>query len=418
MIYTRSNEGYKVIINRFWAEAKRNKIKLIGSIPTANAFGKARRKLPSEEIRRINTEAAGFFDEHFGKDYLWRGHRVYAIDGSKVTLTSHPKIIETFGLPNNNKNAHYAQALVSTLFNVFSKVPVDMSIETTLANERVEAVKLFKKNLSPGDIITFDSGYPSYDILNELINLKIHFIIRVPLTSCFRPVVETISSGKNDDIVQLDLFTSKKKGAGKHINNIRVVVYEPESGKKIAIITDLIDKTKYPAEELARLYHFRWESEEFYKAGKHLSDIEKFHAKYPDGIKQELYALILTYTITRIIESEARNRDQLSSSSPDNQNENKISTHVQIKNHNGLQAYNLKNSLGRVGYYLQELTLSNNKTRNRLLFEYLIEEIRNLPYTRRENRKFPRVRKKPFKNKFLKKRIRHQEKRGKQTINS
>lgn len=412
LIRFKQKSGYDVVIGRFWSEAKRCNIPLISDKPTGPAFSKARRKVPSAEIRRLNTKAASYFDKKYGHNYLWKGKRVYAVDGTKLLLSSHPAIVEAFGKPTNQKTVHYAMALASTLYNVFSKVSVDMTVTKYRGNERKQARELMERNLSPGDVVILDSGYYCYDLLQLFTRLKARYIMRVPLKGTFSPVERFIASGKNNGIVQL---SEPKTG---RTFDVRVIVYEASGEEPIALITDLLSDSEYPAREIARLYHFRWESEELYKAGKHLSKLENFHARYADGIHQEIHAWNLMYTLSRILEAEARVRDgQSEDPSPEAISRTEInltetSTEApgavivpdngSIRNFNGLQGYNFKNSLETTGYYLQELSLSNDGVRNQLLFESAIGEIRSVRYFRREGRSYRRIRLRPLPDKFYK----------------
>jgi hypothetical protein len=58
-----------------------------------------------------------------------------------------------------------------------------------------------------------------------------------------------------------------------------------------------------------------------------------------------------------------------------------------------------------LGYYLQELALSDCSHKKVTLLEYLIEEIRLLPYCRREGRHFERIRKRPLQDRFSSRKI-------------
>ncbi len=67
-------------------------------------------------------------------------------------------------------------------------------------------------------------------------------------------------------------------------------------------MTTLLDPTEYPAHELIRLYHERWEIElGFDELKTHLIESRKNHlrTKKPVGVTQELWGLLLTYNLIR-----------------------------------------------------------------------------------------------------------------------
>lgn len=76
------------------------------------------------------------------------------------------------------------------------------------------------------------------------------------------------------------------------------------------MITTLTDHHRYPATELVTLYHRRWEIETSYLELKStLLGGRVLRARTPDGIAQEIYALLVTYQALRIAISEATGTD-------------------------------------------------------------------------------------------------------------
>ena len=70
-----------------------------------------------------------------------------------------------------------------------------------------------------------------------------------------------------------------------------------------ALGTTLLDAERYPAAELADLYHGRWSVEELYKISKELLEIESFHSRSERTVKQELYAHFTLIAMARLFAS-------------------------------------------------------------------------------------------------------------------
>jgi Transposase DDE domain len=82
------------------------------------------------------------------------------------------------------------------------------------------------------------------------------------------------------------------------------------------LVTTLLDEHRYPATELIQLYHQRWEIESAYLALKHtILDGHVLRSHTPDGVQQELWALLTTYQILRIAMTDAT--DTLPGTDPD-----------------------------------------------------------------------------------------------------
>ena len=66
------------------------------------------------------------------------------------------------------------------------------------------------------------------------------------------------------------------------------------------LVTTLIDPARYPACDLAVLYHERWEIESAYLELKStILGGRVLRARTPDGVEQEIYALLVTYQALR-----------------------------------------------------------------------------------------------------------------------
>jgi hypothetical protein len=74
------------------------------------------------------------------------------------------------------------------------------------------------------------------------------------------------------------------------------------------LITTLLDHERYPAMELIKLYHERWEIESAYLELKSsLLGGRVLRARTPTGITQEMYALLVTYQALRTAMTDATN---------------------------------------------------------------------------------------------------------------
>ena len=66
------------------------------------------------------------------------------------------------------------------------------------------------------------------------------------------------------------------------------------------LVTTLLDPARYPAGDLAVLYHERWEIETaYFELKSTILGGRVLRARTPDGIEQEVYALLVTYQALR-----------------------------------------------------------------------------------------------------------------------
>ncbi len=85
---------------------------------------RARRKVDESLFKDLNQEVV----RHAGADQLLNGLRVHAVDGMKLNLPR-PLADEGYAIP---RGAHYPQGLVSCLYWLESKMPVDFSLTASI----------------------------------------------------------------------------------------------------------------------------------------------------------------------------------------------------------------------------------------------------------------------------------------------
>ncbi len=94
---------------------------------------------------------------------------------------------------------------------------------------------------------------------------------------------------------------------------VRVTRYKLDDPQRVGheeehiLITNLLDETHYPAQELICLYHERWEHELVYDEQKTHQDPRRItksanlRSETPAGVMQELYALSLAHFVIRLL---------------------------------------------------------------------------------------------------------------------
>jgi hypothetical protein len=138
-----------------------------------SAITKAREKINWRCFERIFYKTVDLAYELWpeSEDFLWHGMSVYAIDGSKDNLPAGYEIREEFdpdsGLENRGKG-HYPQCLVSTVYDVFRRIPIARTVVGIKEADEREEVKRMIPYIPQGNVLLFDRGYPSYELIKYL----------------------------------------------------------------------------------------------------------------------------------------------------------------------------------------------------------------------------------------------------------
>ncbi len=274
---------------------------------------KARNKVTWKIFENIFHDAVKLSSELQPRDakYLWNGMSVFGFDGSKYDLPATDEIRKEFdpnsGLANPGRG-HYPQALISTGYDVFRRIPVARTIVGMQdADERNEVKKMIPY-IPGGNVLLFDRGYPSYDLIHFLKNTYSgYYLFRCPAQSTFPAVEKFVRSNKNESVIHiapsgnfLKKADNKKKSEAEPIK-LRVIKLVSYDGTLSVLLTNLSNKKKFSAELIIKLYFRRWEVENHYRDEKIYLEIEKFHAKTGNGIRQELFAVLIMTVISKTL---------------------------------------------------------------------------------------------------------------------
>jgi len=275
-----------------------------------SALTKARKKISWTIFQDIFYKAVNLAYELWPDDpkYLWKGMSVYAIDGSKHDLPATKELRQEFdpksGLQYKGKG-HFPQCLVSTVLDVFRRIPIARTVVSLHGSEREEA-----KNLLPfipsNNLLLFDRGYPSYDLIDYLnAHYSGYYIFRCPGSNTFGAVVNFIKSKKNEDVIWIapsgKILSKTSKNDRKNLKPIKVRIVRlcSPDGTISVLLTNLFERKIFSRAEITELYFRRWSVEGYYRDEKTELEIEKFHAKTANGIRQELFASVTMAVISR-----------------------------------------------------------------------------------------------------------------------
>ena len=302
-------ESYQSVLNKvmgFLFKESKNTSKTLASI-TAAGLCKARKRFSSKILKRFwQFQIVTKYYKDKGEK-LWKGFKVCAVDGTSFTLTKSKEILKQFPL---QKNAKLPKILGSVLYDVYSKIPLNIVFSPFPGNERAQLINLIKEAKTMNMLLLMDRGYPAYWVLFKLFDLKTNFVIRIPSYFSYTKVKKL---GKNDFIVNVFLTKSTRYTCKKSLSiadfirlpkviTVRLIKTQMKGFRPRWIITSLTNVQKYSYKEICKLYCDRWIIENYYRDLKHILKVEKFHSKYVDGIYQEIYAaMILTIILQKHI---------------------------------------------------------------------------------------------------------------------
>jgi len=301
-VLSKNKQGYKSLLTELW---ENNEISVLQQEPvSASSLCEARQKMPATIFTQINRNMLSMREKSDPLP-LWRGHRVFGVDGSKVNV---PRELLSVGYKAPNKHQYYPQGLMSTLYHLDSGLIYD----GTLTADRDErgCLLVHMESLSCGDVLVLDRGYFSYFMLHQAQEKGLHLVCRLQSGNVNREVRAFLDSECVDEVITYKPSAPVKSDIKKQGYDIefkaiklRLIKYTIDDETYVCATTLLGES--YPLNDFPRVYHGRWGIEELYKISKNFIDVEDFHSKSERGVQQECYAHMLLINIARIFESEA-----------------------------------------------------------------------------------------------------------------
>jgi hypothetical protein len=301
LVTSKNSQSYGSTIDELWESCGSLGITLPQreSI-AASSFCSARRKLDEGIFKTINSRIINAAADAKGaEDLLWLGHRLFAVDGSKLNL---PRALLQEGYALPCAGLHYPQGLLSCLYALKLQVPFDFELSSH-ADERLSAVQHLRV-LQPDDVVVYDRGYFSLALLYQHQSRGVHAIFRLQ-SNAWPAVTSFLASAETDSIIEMPLSYRVQRrialdsGATATKMSMRCVKYAIK-GVTFCLGTTLRDADTYSIAALADVYHARWGIEELYKTSKRTIGLEDFHAKTERGVKQEVYAHFALITMARL----------------------------------------------------------------------------------------------------------------------
>jgi hypothetical protein len=225
----------------------------------------------------------------------WHGLRLLAGDKTTLALPESPSLWKYFGAHKGQQGLGAIAVELCCLFDLISRAPLRFVYGKACTSEHKLIHKLIQ-GLKKGDLLVLDSGFYYCATFIKILLRHAHFII--PAKAAMRPeVIRTLGPG--------DYLCQIKDSHDKTPLTVRVVFVYRNGFRRRRLVTSLLDPILFPASELARLYHMRWDIETFYRDFKHTLGATSWHCQTPTSFHKELLVHMIALCLIRIAMIEA-----------------------------------------------------------------------------------------------------------------
>jgi hypothetical protein len=236
--------------------------------------------------------------------------RLVAIDGTRFNAPDTPANVHVFGRSSNQcGQGPYPQVQGVVLMECGSRAVLDVSLGSH-ARAEIHALPALLTSLTADMLVLMDSGFFSAWFCEQVQDVVgAEFLSAITSTMALTPI-KRLPDGSYLAEVQPRRQTGHR---GTRPIIIRVIEYFLEDdrfgpvGQCHRLATSLLDERLYPAMDLIRLYHERWEVETMIDESKthQREQVRVLRSRTPDGVRQEVYALFLAHYAISLLKCQA-----------------------------------------------------------------------------------------------------------------
>lgn len=192
------------------------------------------------------------------------------------------------------------------MYDVLNKYAIDGVLAPLSQGEGILAIEHLKY-AKKGDLIIYDRGYPSFELMYRHIKCNMQFLIRVKIS--FSKITKAFyESKKKSSVVEMfpnrnTKFSDKEYDKNTTIK-VRLIRIELPSGETEILITSLLNAKKYPHKLFKDLYFKRWRVETFYDELKNKLKVGYFSGYSDNSIQQDFNAALFVSNIQTLLVKE------------------------------------------------------------------------------------------------------------------
>jgi hypothetical protein len=268
-------------------------------VPTTAAIGRARRRLGPEPLKVLFARACRPVAVAGTAGAWYRRWQLVAVDGTTMDLADTEANDEFFGRPGSGRGVGaFPQARLVALAECGTHTVFGAALGPLSVSEQVLSRQLFA-HLRAGMLLLADRGFYGFELWQQARATGADLLWRVKKNAAL-PVVRVLDDGSYLSRVHAEPDRRTRRNPVV----VRVIEYTLAStgdATLYRLVTTLLDPQEAPAAELAALYAQRWEIETTLDEIKTHQRGPKLvlRSKYPWGVEQEVYGLLLVHHAIR-----------------------------------------------------------------------------------------------------------------------
>jgi hypothetical protein len=280
-------------------------------------YCRARAKLATAVLQRLTLQVGNALETAAPAAWLWHGRHVLLVDGFTVTLPDTPANQQAYPQPNTQQpGLGFPLLRAVVLLSLATAAAQGLAVGPYQGKESGETALLrtLLDQLAPGTMVVADRFYCSYFMVALLQARGVPVVVRLHQrrSSDFR---RGRRWGRDDHVVLwpkpaqpgwMDDATYAAMPATITVREIRKRIDKPGYRvKKLVVVTTLLDDAAYGTEDIADLYHRRWQVELDIRAIKATLKMDELRCMTPLMVEKEIWTHFLGYNLIRKVAAQA-----------------------------------------------------------------------------------------------------------------
>lgn len=265
-----------------------------------SAVVQARQRLGEDAVRQVFERTQAVWHAATPHPH-WQGLRLLGVDGVVWRVPDTEENQQAFArTANEHAESSWPQVAMVCQMELTSHLLTAAAFDSVAVGEVTLATQLIAQ--TPDHSLTlFDRGYYALGLLHawQSAGVERHWLLPLRKGAQYREVARL---GAGDTLIELSTSPqAQRKWPGLPATLQARLVTKTLKGKRVQILTSLVDAKRYPGAEIADLYGHRWEIELGYREMKQylLQSRLTLRSKKPDMVRQELWGVLLAYNLVR-----------------------------------------------------------------------------------------------------------------------
>lgn len=280
-----------------------------------SAYVQARQRLPQERLEQALAATAQAANRRSGAGGSLAGRPVKVVDSSTTQVADTPKNQKRYPQPSSqNKGCGFPVIRFIALMSLSSGAILNIVMDSLHSHE----LRLFhrlREFLRKGDVLLGDRAFGEYTSAATLPQQGVDLVARIhhQRKVDFRKAKRL---GKTDGLFvwkrgyqQSQILSATEWSLLPAQITVRIIRFTATirgfRGRRVTLVTTLLNPQLYPAEQVIALYVRRWALELCFRDIKSTMGMEYLRCKSPEMAQKELLAYLLAHNLVRCIMAEA-----------------------------------------------------------------------------------------------------------------